>query len=192
MVSEWAHSVVLTLPKPSRDASTRNSLPGCVAHHQFLGQTDGDEAHRHERRVAPAMTCCSRHSDVTGFCWLPMPTMCERLQFGDAPAKTSKFFLTSPVFLLRFASRETVSRLMPGSQLLGQLSRLLQRSDDWQLSLRVHVCVTCTSRDPKHVLDTTVCFLHTSTCVCTLKHVSRILVSDSARHSAKRDPDLLW
>ena len=81
----------------------------------FLGQTshqldeaqpeslesDGDKAYGHERRVAPVMMFCSRHSDVAGvsagFCRLPLPTACERLQLGEAPAKMwSFFFSTSP------------------------------------------------------------------------------------------------
>ena len=99
---------------------------------------------------------------LPGFCQFLLAANANSVRATAIRQSTCKdivvFFLTSPLLLAGIASRNTIPKLAPGSQLLGRFSRWLQKSDEWQLSqppryLRVHVCVNCTNRDLKHVPD---------------------------------------
>ena len=175
-----------------------------VKHDLNFLESDGDVAHRHERRVASAMMFCFRHSDVPGFCWFLLAANANSVRATATWRGTCKdivvFFLTSPSLLAGFAARE-----FQGSRLIRSFTvSSLDGSNGLMTGNRLNLpylclstfCVNCRVKFSGKFLmlsDGPDCvFPHTLTCVRTLRHVcSRILVSDSARYAARRNSELL-
>ena len=128
MVSKWFHSMVSTLPNPSRDASPKSSLLGCVAQSPvFLGQTSHHQNFSNQittRRIGTYAPCGISGDALTS------SLRCTKFLLVSVNAISLRataiwrgickdivvFFLPTSRFLLaRIAARETVSRPAPGS-----------------------------------------------------------------------------
>ena len=67
---------------------------------------------------------------LSGFCWLPMPNVCEQLQLTKYVQRHRRLLHRETFVAAGFASRGAVSRCVSDSQLLDRFSRWLQLSDE--------------------------------------------------------------